>query len=216
MATALREPDVSQAAPTNDLAPVRSEQPFEAPERYIFRELSMKLEGELQFFYKDPGLAQPLPEGGIAAVVAGILNPPAPAAAVMAAAVAAAVTQETPLDLNIHGDPAFVVLRLDPALNWRFDSDEAAVSLKDAGVADHYGGLRHVLADGTIQAEPAVGCKLVYFAAKPPVLGPDEKYRHGFNFHIELVQASSSSTSGDSILPIILDPDVGHPGGSQS
>lgn len=211
MATLLREADFGQTAPGNDLAAVRSYWPYAAPARYIFRELSMKLEGGLQFFYKDPGLAQPVPPGGIEAVVADLLDPPPPATDGSADS-----AQETPLDLNIHGDPAYVVLRLDPSLNWRFDSDEAAVSLKDNSVADHYGELRHVLADGTIQTEPATGCRLVYFAAKPPALGPDGSYRHGFNFHIEIVQNSTSATGGESILPIIIDPDVGHPGGSES
>jgi hypothetical protein len=213
MATALRE--INDApSPENDLAPLRVEWPYAAPERYIFRELSMKLEGGLQFFYKNPVLSRDVPPGGLAKVIADILNPAPPAPALFAAAAAGVGAEETPLDLNIHGDPAFVFLRLDPTLNLRFDSDEAAVSLKDAGVADHYGGLRYVLEDGTVQPEPATGCKLVYFAAKPPVLADGEEYRHGFNFHLELVQVSPSATSPDSILPIIIDPDVGHPGGS--
>jgi hypothetical protein len=216
MATALRNSEFIEGSARNNLQPVQAALPFPAPTRYIFRELSMQIVGGLEFFYKDPSLAKPVPAGGIAEVVANILNPGAPAAAVMAAATAPGLAQETPLDLNIHGDSAYVVLQLDPELNWRFDSDEAAVSLKDGRVADHYGGLRHVLADGTVQIDPAIDCKLVYFAAKPPVLAPGEDYRHGLNFHIELVQNSPSATSPDTILPIILDPDVGHPGGSQS
>lgn len=215
MATLLRERDLAQHAPRNDLAPLRTDWIYAAPRRYIFRELSMKLDGGLQLFYKDPVLAQPVPAGGIAEVVAGILNP-SPWGPVVTAATASAVAQETPLDLNIHGDPAWVVLRLDPTLNWRFDSDEAAISLKAVEVSRFYGGLRHVLDDGTVRAGPTVGSRLVYFAARPPALAVNGSYRHGFNFHLELVQASASATSGDTILPIIIDPDVGHPGGSQS
>lgn len=85
----------------------RSYWPYAAPARYIFREFSMKLEGGLQFYCKDPVLAQPVPRGGIS-------------------------------------------------------------------------------------------------------------YRHGFNFRIENGQKSTSATGGDLIVPIIVDPDVGHPGGSQS
>lgn len=216
MATALRQSDIAGIGPSNDLAPVRSEWPYAPPGRYILRELSMKLEGGLQFFYKDPGLARQVPPGGIDEVVSELLDPPVRSSAVAAAASTAATAEQTPLDLNVHGDPAWIVLRLDPAINWRFDSDEAAVSLKDDAVASHYGGLRHVLADGSAQPEPATDCQLIYFAAKPPTLDADGSYRHGFNFHLEIVQLSPSATSPDSILPIIIDPDVGHPGGSDT
>jgi hypothetical protein len=47
-------------------------------------------------------------------------------------------------------------------------------------------------------------------------LAANGTYRHGFNFHLELIQASASATSGNTILPIIIDPDVGHPGGSNT
>jgi hypothetical protein len=219
MATALQSrlfglPDTGP--PRNDLEPVRTGWAYPAPKRYILRELSMKLDAGLQFFYKNPGFSQKVPVEGLAKVIAGILDPTAATPALIAGAVTTARAEETPLDLDIHGDPTFVFLRLDPTLNLRFDSDEAAVSLKDERVGDHYGGLRYVLEDGTVRAAPAVGCKLIYFAARPPALGPNGRYRHGFNFHVELVQRSPSATSRDTILPIIIDPDVGHPGGSQS
>jgi hypothetical protein len=218
MATALREGGVAANAHKNSMTAVSGEWPYAPPERYIFRELTMELNNGLQFFYKDPGLAQPLPAGGIDVVIATLLPPPPAGAALVAAAVAAAgnAPQETPLDLKIYGAPTYVVLRLDPALNWRFSADGAAISLKNAGVANHYGGLRHVLDDGTPKVEPTEGCRLVYFAAMPPAVGANGQYRHGFNFHVELVQNSSGHSSEQSMLPIVIDPDVGYPGGSNT
>lgn len=206
MATALRQSDAAADARRNDLAPLPAEWPGAAPARFIFREISMKFEGGIKFFYKDPGLAQPLPAGGIAEVVAGLVAPPPGGLANLGE-----LTEDTPLDLNIHGPSSYVVLRLDSDLNWRFDSNEPAVSLKDAAVGNHYGGLRHVLADGTVQEDPQAGCRLVYFVAQPPALPANGSYRHGFNFHVELIQVDNNASG---ILPIIIDPDVGHPGGS--
>jgi hypothetical protein len=224
MATKLRDRElglVQGGRPKNALHPVRANWPYPAPKRFIVRELSAKIEGGLQFFYKNPGLAKKVPAGGLACAIAEILNPPPMGLIERIVAAAAALVkpklkQQTPLDLNIHGEPAFVFLRLDPTLNLRFDSDEAAISLKDARVGNHYGGLQYVLEDGTVLSEPAAGCKLVYFAVSPPLLVKGEEYRHGFNFHLELDQLSPSATSEISVLPIIIDPDVGHPGGSDT
>ena len=134
MATKLREADFAQTAAGDDLAGVRSYWPYASRARYIFRDLSMKLESGLQFFHNDPVFAQPAPSGGVEAVVAGLPNPPPPA---LAATTDEATFRESPLDINIHGDPAFVVLRVDPSLNWRFDWDEAALSLKNNSVVQN-------------------------------------------------------------------------------
>lgn len=211
MATALQDFELADAPSRNDLAPVRTEWMRPNPARYVVRELTMALTGGLQFLYRDPGLAQPVPPGGIADVIAALTAPP-PAAAGFAAGVAGA-EEETPLDLKIYGDPIFILLQLDPTLKWRFSDDHPAISLKDNDVAGHYGGLRHVMPDGTVQANPGVGCRLVYFAADPPQVGPDGNYSHGFNFHVEL---TNTGAHGTSVLPIIIDPEVGYPGGSNT
>ena len=196
------------SASDNQLAPVRTDDPGDAPARYIYRELTVALNGGLQFFYKNPGLAQPLPAGGIDEVIADLL---APVESNFFADVGAPAL-ETPLDLNVHGDPAFVVLQLDPTINWRFSSTEPAVSLKDGAANEFYGGLRHVLPGGVAQEAPAPGCNMVYFTVRPPLNPPNGHYRHGLNFHVELSQNISGGGTG--ILPLIIDPDVGHPGGS--
>lgn len=211
MATALKNIEPGEGPPRNDLAPVRTQALDATPERYVVRELTMALDGGFQFLYRDPGLAQPLPAGGIAAVVAGFA---APAAAVAFVAAVRGMDGETPLDLQIYGPPIFVVLRLDPALNWRFSTDHPAISLKDNDVADHYGGLRHVMPDGTVQTDPGDGCRIAYFAANPPAVGEAGQYSHGFNFHVELTRTGANGKS--EALPIIIDPDVGYPGGSNT
>lgn len=224
MATALKFKDIERSASTNHLAPIRADWPYPEPTRYIFRELSMECRNGLQFFYKDPGLAQPLPGGGIAEVVAQQLAARAGGGAAatgmgrygLAAAAAGNPPQQTPLDLKVIGTPTYIVLALDPQVNWHFDSDDSAISLKDIGATAHYGGLRHVLADGSVQAAPGADCRIVYFAASPPEVPENGQYRHGLNFHVQLTQNSSGHSSTASILPIIIDPDVGYPGGSNT
>lgn len=112
----------------------------------------------------------------------------------------------TPLDLNVD-QPCRILLVLEDGLNWQFRQDGDAVTAKD-DFAGSYGGLVHILADGGLAqggTGPGAGCKAVSFAAVAPPTGAGN-YSHGFNFHVDIVQ-------NDGILPLVIDPDIQHPGG---
>jgi hypothetical protein len=208
MATALRFEENSSAT-GNDQVPLSADWQGPAPTRYVQRELTVRLTSDgLEFLYRDPEPAADLPAGGLQAVLA----PAPPPAASLAEALAPAAEAQlaTPLDLNIQDVPTYVVLRLDPALNWCFSPGHPAISLKDGAAGAHYGALRHVGPDGSESAAPVAGCRLVHFIASPPMAaGATATYRHGTNFHVDLMQRSADGKL--SVLPLIIDPDIRNP-----
>jgi hypothetical protein len=205
MATALQDSEFPPAAPRNDQIPVRSAWPASDPGRFVLREISMELGSDgLQFFYKTPGPAAPI-VGSLDALIAGLLpgsglphGLPGP--------------DQTPLDLEVKDAPLLIVFRLDPGLNWHFSSTLPAVTHKRGEESAFYQGLRHVLADGAHSEAPGPGCRLVYFVADPP----SGSYQHGFNFNVGLVQRPASGSTEPTSLPLVIDPDIRNPGGSQT
>jgi hypothetical protein len=208
MATALR--DIS-TAPRNDRAEIRLNAPA-VPTRYAIREIGFAMiNGRLQFTFADHGQAEPLPPGGIDEVVAGLLTP-SPAAMLelsAGAAAAAAAPMPTPLDVDVSGNPIWLIYMLAEPSNMRFSATLKAMTHKRIENRAYYGGLRHVTRS-VESSQPLAGCRLIYFAAAPPAVA---KYRHGFNFNVELEQDPGTDGNPRS-LPIEIDPDIRHPGGS--
>ncbi|HEV7659957.1 MAG TPA: nucleotide synthetase [Allosphingosinicella sp.] len=210
MATALKEITNVQR---NDRAEISLDAPA-APTRYAVREISFALvNGRLQFAFASPERAKPLPPGGIDAVVDGLLSP-APAAMFAlgpgrAAPAPTPTPTPTPLDLDVSGDPIWLIYTLAESSNMRFSAALKAMTHKQIEHRPFYGGLRHVTR-GVESSQPLVGCRLIYLAAAPPAVA---KYRHGFNFNVELEQDPGTDGAPRS-LPVEIDPDIRHPGGS--
>jgi hypothetical protein len=224
MATLLREIDPNSAsadaeppkAPMkNQHAPMRPTLAVK-PARYVVREISFLMDSDgLQFLYKDSTTGREIPEpDGIESVVPQLTATTFPASLGLTGA--GLTTAETPLDLALEGGggngkgPAFLVFKLDPRLNWRFSRTEPAVTLKDAGHDQFYGGLTYVDADGRNHESPLEECRLVFFKADPPA----GSYRHGLNFNVELIQKAHLGDDEPRVLPITIDPDIRFPGGS--
>jgi hypothetical protein len=217
MATALKNRDPEQASassqanpPDNERAPVQANLPGVEPDRYIVREISFLMDSDgLQFLYKDSRPAQPLLEGTIDPIIPRFT---ASIPATIGLTGAGLETAETPLDLGVTGGPTYLIFKLDPRLNWRFSRTERAISHKKGEHAQYYGGLRHVAEDGSASEEPIDNCRLVYLVAAPPA----GEYRHGFNFNVELIQKPHFGEDEPRILPIMIDPDIRFPGGSET
>ncbi|MEA3014867.1 MAG: hypothetical protein QOD42_3412 [Sphingomonadales bacterium] len=206
MATALKE--ITTAA-RNDRAEINLDVPA-VPTRYAVREIGFTMvNGRLQFAFASHGRAQPLPRGGIDAVVAGLLTPSSAAMLAFGPGRAAAAAPQTPLDLDVSGDPIWLVYMLAQPSNMRFSTALKAMTHKQREHRPYYGGLRHV-AKGVESSRPLARCRLIYLAAAPPA---DGEYRHGFNFNVELEQDPGIEGNPRS-LPIEIDPDIRHPGGS--
>lgn len=210
MATALEYLDYAKGVaggPRNDRADLSPDLPAQ-PARYAVREIGFSMvNGRLQFAFSSHDLAQPLPAGGIEQVVAALLAPPR-GVMMLAAAAGPAAPPTTPLDLDVKEDPIWLVYMLAEPGNMRFSATLKAMTHKDVADRPFYGELRHA-AGGQRSSEPLAGCRLIYFAAAPPA----EDYRHGFNFNVELEQDPDRDGKPRS-LPIEIDPDVRHPGGS--
>ena len=193
----------------NDRIPVRRDAPQVSPDRYIVREISFLMDSDgLQFLYKDSTPAKSLPDRKIEPVLPRFKLPVPAAIGLTGAGLA---TAETPLDLSVTGGPAYLIFKLDPRLNWRFSSQEPAITHKRAEHAEYYGGLFHV-GDDFASFEPVPDCRLVYFVANPP----EGEYQHGFNINVELIQKPHVGETEPRILPIMIDPDIRFPGGSLS
>lgn len=196
--------------PYNELAPVRPRLPGIAPERVIVREITFLMDSDgLQFLYRGPASAVRLGDGGIEEVVRGLATAPFDP---FTAPASLDGDGETPLDLGVTGEPAYIVFKLDPRLNWRFSDNEAGMTHKHSAETAYYGGLNHVRPDGTYVPEPVEDCRLVFLTADPP---PGE-YKHGFNFHVELIQKPHLGKTRPRCLPITIDPDIRFPGGSET
>jgi hypothetical protein len=201
------------------------------PERYVVREISFLMDSDgLQFLYKDSTQGMRIPqEGGMRAVVPDLTDTVFPATLGLKGAGLA--TAETPLDLALEGGeagPAYLVFKLDPRLNWRFSRNEPAITLKNEEHCQFYGDLTYAELRGNDRNDVDLvkevelagngnntrveNCRLVYFKANPPA----GEYKHGFNFHVELIQRPHFGSDEPRILPIIIDPDIRFPGGSQA
>lgn len=210
MATALEDITHSANAARNDRADLSPDLPA-VPTRYAVREIGFTMvSGRLQFAFRTDELAKPLPPGGIEQVVADLLNPP-PAGAMLAAGAPTAVLAgalQTPLDLDVTDGPIWLVYMLAEPGNMRFSATLKAMTHKQIEHRPHYGWLRHAT-QAEDSSQPLAGCRLIYLAAAPP----EGHYRHGFNFNVELEQDPSLEGVPRS-LPMEIDPDVRHPGGS--
>lgn len=206
MATALKE---IITAPRNDRAEISLNVPA-PPTRYAVREIGFAMVNDrLQFTFAADGLAEPLPPGGIDEVVAGLLTPPPAAMTAFGLEGIAAEPMPTPLDVDVSGDPIWLIYMLAEPSNMRFSASLKAMTHKQIEHRRFYGGLRHV-AKGVESSQPLAGCRLIYLAAAPPAVAD---YRHGFNFNVELEQDPGTDGNPRS-LPIEIDPDIRHPGGS--
>jgi len=213
MATALNYLDYingNAAAPRNDRADLSPNMPA-VPTRYAIREIGFSMiNGKLQFAFKSNDLAQNLPAGGIDEVVAGLLVPPPVMSASVFAAFAAPPAPTTPLDLDVAKGPIWLIYMLSEPGNMRFSAALKAMTHKEVKHRPFYGHLRHATAAGP-SSRPLADCRLIYFAAAPPA----GSYRHGFNINVELDQ-DPDSNGNPRVLPMEIDPDVRHPGGSET
>lgn len=217
MATALKnpgwdrsiEPTPARAQDDNVQHPVSTEPLDVVPTRVIIREISFLMDSDgLQFLYRDASPASPLPSGNIDTVIEQLAaGRPLPLSDM---GVSAEGTDGTPLDLGVTGEPTYIVFKLDPRLNWHFSDNDPVISHKNAADAPYYGGLRHVRPNGSYSALPVADCMIVFLVAKPP----EGEYKHGFNFHVDLIQKPHLDHRQTRILPIIIDPDIRFPGGS--
>ena len=126
-----------------------------------------------------------------------------------------AAPYDRPLDLNLQVSTCFII-RLSPKWAWRFSSTLKGAMLGQLppGEKNNYYNLRHVLDSGVEGPDPfdeVEFCRLIYFVATPVSAG----FEHAFNLNIEFVYPGGTVPSKKpNTVPIVIDPDVRHPGGS--
>lgn len=122
----------------------------------------------------------------------------------------------SPLDLHGIKDQCWVLIRLDPAVNWQFTVGEKPCTLKDEDLKGSNISLRHVFAgDSTVHdGEVALdGCRTIFFGVvqrakrtSSSTAGPASCF---VNLNVEFLQSDSD---GPKRLQIIVDPDVPNDG----
>jgi len=183
------------------------------PQRYVFREIDYELDanGYLQFLFRNPGLALPVGAGGIDEVIAMLMNQPLSPAIESFFKVASTADRETPLDVKLKNSSAYIIYRLARNRNMYFAPDVPAVTHKDEDDQPYCGELKHVGLFGP-DVDPVDGCRLIYFMAKPRAID----YAHSLNFKVRLLQKPHFGSPLPRVLDIVLDPDIRHPGGSET
>ncbi len=124
---------------------------------------------------------------------------------------------DSPLDIPL-GQPCWLLIRLDPAVNWQFAVGKVPCTLKEEDLRGDNIMLRHVYADGIKGLEGAVqfdGCQTIFLGVVHR-LGSDQTTspnpgRCRMNLNIEFFQTSDDGR--DLRLPLIVDPDVPNDGG---
>jgi hypothetical protein len=109
------------------------------------------------------------------------------------------------LNFEIH-EPSWLMVELDPSINWRFSTTHPAVTTKQVVPEGSNGDLRHVFHDaGQLRTSKDPGnddCRFVFFR----VIRRGKGEVQGFNFAIEIYQKAEGRVVYE--IPIIVDPDV--------
>jgi len=128
----------------------------------------------------------------------------------------------TPIDLDVH-EQCWLLIELDPDINWRFSSDYLACTTKEPEppCKDQPDGprsgfnvcLRYAYSDGTVvrfpqDANPGANCRFIFFG----VVHRDDKKGQAFNLFVEFYQTDDNGKTWK-VLPTVLDPDVPNDGG---
>lgn len=127
-------------------------------------------------------------------------------------------SKDTLLSINFEKKPLrYIVLKLSSKRNWQFSSIAAPFMMdrKDQGKGCFLEA-RRFDASGTVidNSAQADGCQFAYFIVDPSKFDVDRQgeFQHRFNIQIDLLEMDG--TTIDSRIPIIIDPDVRHPGGN--
>jgi hypothetical protein len=185
--------------------PILDNPSFPPPQRLIVRQIDLDLGGgEFNLVFREPDKSHPV--ASLPGVLQKIQNSqyqnqlPVP-------------EYHRPLDLNIV-EPSLVVIFLSYGWKWRYSHQRFGITLGENVDQSYYANLRHVL--GRVTSPNPFGhldgmCRIAHFLARPEA----GTFAHSINFNVELVH---EDVFGDppNTTPIVIDPDIRNPGGSQS
>lgn len=127
---------------------------------------------------------------------------------------------ESPFDMKVQHQ-SWLLVQLDPELNWQFAKGEVPCTLKVQDLRGRNILLRHVYDDGR-DGEGVVledGCRTLFFAVvqrdKPDLSNAAEPWRCFVNFNVEFIQTDEDPVTHQlktTRLKLIIDPDVPNEG----
>jgi hypothetical protein len=212
-------PDLLAVPPVISDHPVTQAAPNE-PQWAIIREIDFRIDQtvagkELVFYYSRYKKILPVPLGTFQTLLTAICQPgygfdggpsiPAP-------------PLHTSLSLDSHKELAYVIFKLAPGSEakpgrWQFARNGWPIKIGDAGhAANAYYDANRVDPQGQADpGDPGVikdGCQVAYFISDGVRAYNHGSYPHPFNLYVDLLVANYEP------MPIRIDPDIRHPGGS--
>ncbi len=187
--------------------------PAPTPQRIIVREIGIgNPAGDKPYVYLEPDKHHPYNgQASLDAILLGLIN--------------GNYNQQgpvdqyyRPLDLNLSY-PSIIVFWLNAEPSWRFSHKSYGATLGEFDVPserNNYFSLRHVLLDPSGSEsyfnDHTKRCRIIYFTAKPP----NRSFFHPFNLNVEYLFNDVNGDSKPNTLPVVIDPDIRNPGGSES
>jgi len=98
--------------------------------------------------------------------------------------------------------------------NWQFSHDDGPITIEEKA-DDAIFEAHHIDASGALKVPPKPGCRAAYVIADADAAyDAAGKYQHRINLHVDFI---SEDENGDPtiFMPIIIDPDIRHPGGTE-
>lgn len=128
-------------------------------------------------------------------------------------------SKDTLLSINFENIPlSYIVIKLSSRYHWQFSRTVAPFMMDKSDKnrncfleARRFDSAGNLVDDNN---ETKDGCRFSYFIADPSkfITNANNEFQHRFNIHIDLLEMDGATI--DSYMPIIIDPDVRHPGGN--
>jgi len=186
------------------------------PDRVIVREIDFRVPGRRLEFYFSRGRTVDLAATGqtlqsvVDSVCDGTFQFPAQPPRLNR-------PYRSPLSLE-NDQLSYVVYLLNSGKDWQFARRGWPISIAVARTKNYYAAHRadasgHAGADdGSNFSRERDGCHVAFFIADGRLASSDEKYGDFINIHVDLVYRDTDETR---FMPLIIDPDVRYPGGSE-
>lgn len=127
------------------------------------------------------------------------------------------IPRRSNLSLN-NKSRTYVIVKLDPELNWQFSREVSPFSLFYSVPREYYANPTSIDPSGDEialpQIDPSLKSMFAYFEADGGNAYVRQGYRNSDRFNIHVDINEDETADPPRFIPIVIDPDIGHPGGN--
>ena len=183
--------------------------PEDTPVWFFRVNIDVDLRGDISFHYDNASSGKISSQADLDKLIAKVANFTEP----RWGDVLSTTVGDTPFSINCTSKCVFVLV-LHPSRNWQFSHDKAPFQIK-SGREPFYFNATRVDRSGKplVGAGTSHGCKVAYFYGecdRDRAAQGGGDFKTAFNIHLDLLLYWQGK---ELTLPIVVDPDVGHPGG---